>query len=224
MIDRRFYVYVLFDQNGLPFYVGKGRGNRWLAHDRAKDPNNRYKNFIVRQTIKALGEVPKVKIRDGLSEPESFDIESAFIKAIGRYPHGPLVNQTDNRNGPSSETITAWHASRTKEQRKASARKSQETMKKKYTKEELSRRARCNALSIGEEAMLARLRDMRGRVSPQKRLEYTRKAGVASQAARRVRAFEGQQSLPLEPPIAVPQHYQSLHPDPDDLESPMPHD
>lgn len=38
---RVFYVYVLFDWRGIPRYVGKGKGNRWLDHERKSDPKNR---------------------------------------------------------------------------------------------------------------------------------------------------------------------------------------
>ena len=43
--------------------------------------------------------MPKVKIRQNLTEPEAFEIERAFIKAIGRGKNGPLVNMTDGGEG-----------------------------------------------------------------------------------------------------------------------------
>ena len=181
---RFFYVYGLFDADGIIRYIGKGRGNRWLAHDKARDPNNRLKNFFITRTIRALGEVPKIKIRENLTEAEAFEIEAALIKAIGRYPNGPLTNLTDKRNGPSSETITKWHASRSPEDRRATARKIGETVRKTMTPEERSERARRNGSSGGREALAARMATVRAMQSPEKRSEIARKGGLASAASR----------------------------------------
>lgn len=122
---RHFYVYVLFDADAVVRYIGKGKGNRWLAHDKGNDKNNWRKNRFIKQALRKLGEVPKVKIREDLLETEAFEIEVVLIRAIGRFPNGPLYNLTDNRNGPSSERIKQWHASRTPEERSATAKKSQ---------------------------------------------------------------------------------------------------
>lgn len=110
---RRFYVYVLFRPwDGTPCYVGKGTGNRWLTN--ADDGKyNRHLGFVV-QKAKALGmEIPRVKVRDGLSESDAYDTEIAFISAIGRGKDGPLVNLTgggDGVRGPSDETRTKLRA------------------------------------------------------------------------------------------------------------------
>jgi hypothetical protein len=48
-----------------------------------------------------------VKIREGLSEQAAFEIERAFIAAIGRFPDGPLVNLTDGGEGLSGHRHTA---------------------------------------------------------------------------------------------------------------------
>jgi hypothetical protein len=93
-----FYVYVAFRPwDGSPCYVGKGKGNRWRRHFRTS-PNRNLANIIK----KAGGTIPTVVIRRGLFEEEAFEIERAFIKAIGRKAHGgPLVNLTDGGDGPS---------------------------------------------------------------------------------------------------------------------------
>ena len=109
-----FYVYVLFDWLGVPRYVGKGRANRWLQHEQSK----RIKSFIA-QTILMRGDIPKIKIREGLSEHTAYSIEHAFIVAIGREPNGPLVNRTEKGSGPNSDQVRAWHARRTIEERRA---------------------------------------------------------------------------------------------------------
>lgn len=105
---RDFYVYVLFRPwDGSPCYVGKGKRDRWKQHEWL---GNRHPNsHLARIIAKAEGELPKVKIRERLTNQEALDIERAFITAIGRYPNGPLVNMTDGGDGkvgyaPSAET------------------------------------------------------------------------------------------------------------------------
>lgn len=90
------YVYVYFRPNGVPCYVGKGTGRRWKAHQ------TRSCNPHLTAIIKAAGgELPVVKIREGLSNAEACETERAFIAAIGRDINGgPLVNMTDGGDGP----------------------------------------------------------------------------------------------------------------------------
>jgi hypothetical protein len=89
-----FYVYVYFRPDGSPCYIGKGKGSRWkkfMGH-----------NQSVRDLAKnSSGELPCVIIREGLSEKEAFDIEMAFVKAIGR---NQLLNGTDGGERPPSQT------------------------------------------------------------------------------------------------------------------------
>lgn len=58
--------------------------------------------------------MPKIKIAENLTEDQAFALDKSLVLAIGRMNlgTGPLTNLTDERNGPSSETIKAWHASR----------------------------------------------------------------------------------------------------------------
>lgn len=177
---RAYYVYVLFDAFAVPRYVGKGKGNRWLQHEHRLDPNNHAKNDFIQRTLCSIGEVPKVKICGDLLEHEAFEIEHAMIKAIGRSPKGPLVNRTDKRNGPSSERIRAWHASRTPEQRAATARRTQETIMKTTTPEQRSERARKNALSVGRDSLADRMRKSQAGRSQECLTKNARKGGLAS--------------------------------------------
>ncbi len=174
-----YYVYILFDWMGIPRYVGKGHGNRWNGHEKSSDPNNQMKNEFIEHTWMMLGEIPKIKIVENVSEAEAFRIEGIFIKAIGRFPNGPLVNLTDKRNGPSSERITRWHASRTKEERSASGRKSAEGRAKNATPEELSERARRAALSGGIEALSQRMRNWQANRTVDQRRESAKLGGSA---------------------------------------------
>jgi hypothetical protein len=87
-----FYIYVLFRETGIPFYIGKGRGSRWGDHERTAVPGRSYKDNIICLMIAAGMEIPKIKVREGLTNKEAGEVEAALIKAIGRYPDGPLAN------------------------------------------------------------------------------------------------------------------------------------
>lgn len=178
-----FYVYVLFDHAGVPRYVGKGRGQRWLDHEKHPDPNNQLKNKFISETLALLGEVPKVKVHENLLENDAYNFESVLIRAVGRYPVGPLTNLTDNRNGPSSETIRAWHASRTFEERSASAKKSRATDRILRTSAEIKERHRANALACGVSVLSQRMVSVRSSQSPEKRKEIAAIGGRASSAS-----------------------------------------
>lgn len=102
-----FYVYAYFrPDDGSPCYIGKGCGDRWRVHLK------RSRNIRLRRIIdRANGDIPHVKIRQGLTESEAFKIEVALIKAIGRGELGPLVNLTDGGDGTSgsARVLSAEH-------------------------------------------------------------------------------------------------------------------
>lgn len=90
------YVYVIFRLNGVPCYVGKGHGTRWLQCR----SRNQHLMAIFKQADDAGRDLPKVKVRQGLTDAKAIEIEIAMIAAIGREIHGgPLVNQTDGGDG-----------------------------------------------------------------------------------------------------------------------------
>jgi len=104
---RVFYVYILFDLRGVPLYVGKGKGDRWYAHESSERHNNRHNNTylraVVREAKRLKRRLPRVKIREGLTETEAFATEIALIAAIGRKDlgTGPLANLTEGGDGPT---------------------------------------------------------------------------------------------------------------------------
>lgn len=95
-----FYVYVLFRENGAPFYVGYGSGRRWLVHEiaaRAGEDNHRAR--IIRKMQRHGIAIPKMKLHEGLTRTTAKDYEIALIAAIGREPFGPLINLTAGGDG-----------------------------------------------------------------------------------------------------------------------------
>lgn len=98
-----FYVYILFDWLGIPRYVGKGNGDRWLSHELKTDKTNWMKNEFIEQTWIMLGEIPKIKIIENVYEKDALNTEVELIKVIGRLTlnNGPLVNLTDGGEGAS---------------------------------------------------------------------------------------------------------------------------
>jgi hypothetical protein len=104
------YVYILFrPDTAEPFYVGKGKGDRWLDHEKKSCQGvNPHKDRIVAKAQRDGLEIPKVKIAQDLTLVEAAEIERAFIAAIGREPDGPLVNLTAGGEGgldPSPEVL-----------------------------------------------------------------------------------------------------------------------
>ena len=96
-----FYVYILFRLNGLPCYVGKGKGNRWARHEGRAKHKNRHLGSIIDQARAAGRELPKVKAAENLTEETAFELERLLIGCIGRGENGPLVNLTDGGDGPA---------------------------------------------------------------------------------------------------------------------------
>src|ERR1700676_3840879 len=103
---RHYYVYILFRRDGsTPFYVGKGHGRRLLAHEK----KSKYlrtatrKDSIIRGMRNDGREIPKIKVAQGLSEPQAFDVEKSLIAAYGRINNrtGILTNLTDGGDGAS---------------------------------------------------------------------------------------------------------------------------
>lgn len=113
-MTRKFYVYVLFRENGEPFYIGKGYRSRINAHLGKPSGNGRnpHKERIINSMLARGIDIPRVKIRIGLTETKANETEIAFIKAVGRKPNGPLVNLTDGGEGRVGVKLSASHKAR----------------------------------------------------------------------------------------------------------------
>jgi hypothetical protein len=98
---RDHYVYVLFRDTGVPFYVGKGCGRmRVINTVNIKQCGDTWKGRIIRDMADRGIKVPLVKIAEHLTEDAAFAVERAFIEAIGKDPAGPLVNHHAGGSGP----------------------------------------------------------------------------------------------------------------------------
>jgi len=97
-----FYVYVIFDLAGVPRYVGKGKGDRWLDHEKkgASHSNPALRSLIKRAQSQGK-ELPKFKLREGINEADAYDVEVIFIRMIGRrdLKTGTLYNLNDGGTG-----------------------------------------------------------------------------------------------------------------------------
>src|SRR5687767_9844318 len=103
-----FYVYVFFYLTGVPCYVGKGKGNRWLEHERRKRATSIHLQRLILEAKRQGLELPRIKIREDLSEDEAFILERELIKIIGRRDlgTGPLVNLTDGGDGAVGQIMS----------------------------------------------------------------------------------------------------------------------
>lgn len=89
-----------------PFYVGKGIGNRYLKHllENSKNTSNHFKHRIINK-IRDVGLEPIIiKVKTGLGENKSYEIETELIKLIGRrcINEGPLTNILIDVKPPSN--------------------------------------------------------------------------------------------------------------------------
>lgn len=81
--DLKSYVYVYIDpRDGLPFYVGKGKGNRVFQHMEEDSESEKVAQI---KSIIAAGLTPQIDIlRYGLSDKEALLVEASCIDLLGR--------------------------------------------------------------------------------------------------------------------------------------------
>ncbi len=99
-----YYVYAYINKKtSLPYYIGKGSGNRaYVSHGRVKIPKDKSKIII---------------LNCKLSEESAFELEKTYINLLGRKDinTGILLNMTDGGENPpnhSGKKRTQWHIQR----------------------------------------------------------------------------------------------------------------
>lgn len=100
MSTQDFYVYALFREDGrTPFYIGKGRKERWTEHERWAKRGRSYKDNLICQMKDRGIPLKKRKLDVNLSNDQACELEMFLIAEIGRHPNGPLTNQTRGGEG-----------------------------------------------------------------------------------------------------------------------------
>lgn len=118
-----FYVYLLKYENGIPFYVGKGKGPRIRQHI----TNARYKKNMLSRIINKIGHAGQsiVYAVDSVhaSESGALSREAELIAQYGRrdLSQGPLANHTNGGEGVCGLRFSEETRARMSEWRKAYA-------------------------------------------------------------------------------------------------------
>lgn len=101
-----YYVYHYLDPTtNMPFYIGKGKGNRLLKHlKETKYNTENKKKYAYIQGLRNKGLAPIIeKIAEGLNKDEAYDLEEQLIKKYGRInidENGILTNICPNNRPP----------------------------------------------------------------------------------------------------------------------------
>jgi hypothetical protein len=92
-----------FNISHVPFYVGKGIGNRWQHLDR-NDSHRKIRSKLIKQSL----DIKPIKIIDNLSETQALEIESKLIDILGLKAlseFGMLVNLDEGHNAKERRSL-----------------------------------------------------------------------------------------------------------------------
>ena len=100
-----YYVYMYMDQNNVPFYIGKGKKDRWNLYNHNVGHTYAKIKSIGRENVKVHF------LHKGLTEEETICWEKYWIKYLGRKDNGTgqLTNHTDGGEGLSGHIMSAEH-------------------------------------------------------------------------------------------------------------------
>ena len=113
LVGNTFYTYSLSDPDtGIPFYIGKGHGDRMHCHEKLVKEGKSFRNkHLYNKISKIISDGKNViytKLIENVDEHSAFSNERAQIKSIGRADLnlGPLCNMTDGGDGVSGIICT----------------------------------------------------------------------------------------------------------------------
>lgn len=94
---KKYYTYAYLREDGTPYYIGKGSGNRINSHHR-----------------KHLGLPPverRIYLKTNLTEEEAFNHERYMVALYGRKDNntGILINLTDGGDNPPLNNMGGWN-------------------------------------------------------------------------------------------------------------------
>ncbi len=162
-----FYVYIIFRPNGIPCYIGKGKGNRFRKT--AKETKNPHLNNLFK---KHSGNLPVVKFRGNLLEEEAFMLEKLLISILGRedIETGILFNLTDGGEGQSGSK----HSDESKSKIGASS-------KRNWADPEYNTKMKSRPIYIHTEETKAKIKDsnIRTKSNPEYRMKCSQRAKAA---------------------------------------------
>ena len=113
MLNNKYYVYALIDPiNNLPFYIGKGCGNRAWQHLKLNEQCNKKKLRYI-SNIRSLGFEPIVKfVQENMNEKDAYSLEHACIKYGKKFL--PITNIVGIRQPPCRKGAKVSESSRAK--------------------------------------------------------------------------------------------------------------
>lgn len=189
-----YYVYVLMDPrelgpyrygqwtfSHLPFYVGKGKGDRYRDHGRQGERSYNTHKERVLSKLNRLGLKPVVILkRKGLEERRALDIERTLIEKIGRHnlKTGPLVNLTSGGEGTAGRKVSS------KERKiRSEAMLNRSKLKKLLTKNRTRKTLERKSESEKEEATRKRLESLAARTESEKKRSASRRKKALKKSA-----------------------------------------
>lgn len=107
---KEYYVYMLSESaSNVPFYVGKGHGQRAASHHLAASTGQQPVYVEIRRLRGNGIDFNTTILHDGLTESEAFALEYETISKLGRRctGDGPLVNRTLGGRGPNGFQVAA---------------------------------------------------------------------------------------------------------------------
>lgn len=114
-MSKSYYIYIYYDQNDIPFYIGKGTSNRFYiqTHLDKRQP------YLCNKILKVGIDNVKVWKSGPLSEEDAFYAEQYYIMLYGRkndkdFVGGTLCNLTDGGDGQSKSEETKRKISETR--------------------------------------------------------------------------------------------------------------